>query len=298
MICPKCKVESKKDGYRITKNRGAIQRYRCKVCSYRFIDKDGFFRMRNNPNKITLCLDLFYRGISTRKIQEHLKAFYPHNSNNATIYRWIVRYSKVISKFTDRIKVRTGSEIQMDEMEYHRRKSHKAKKGIDRNWFIDSVCPETKFLVASNYVKSRNKKQIKRVLEQIKDKSDDNIKVITTDGFMAYQKVVRKTFGYDKHKRKYNIIHKKVIASRDEGFNYPIERLHNSLRARTKTFRGFHGSIESANVIMKGLAIYYNFITKHQAINCCPYEMATNLKLNSENKWLELINLARENNLK
>ena len=30
-------------------------------------------------------------------------------------------------------------------------------------------------------------------------------------------------------------------------------------------------------------------IRKHQAIGKCPFELATNLKLNSNNKWLELI---------
>jgi len=68
--------------------------------------------------------------------------------------------------------------------------------------------------------------------------------------------------------------------------------LHNSIRARTKTFRGFHGSVESANAIMKGFEIYYNFITKHQAIGYCPYKLAIpSLKLGI-NKWLELIYLS------
>ncbi len=90
------------------------------------------------------------------------------------------------------------------------------------------------------------------------------------------------------------VFHNKVVVSeKDKVFNYPIERLHNSVRHRIKTFRGFHGSISSANAIMKGFEIYYNFITKHQSINCCPCEFATNLKLNSENKWLELIRLNR-----
>ena len=43
---------------------------------------------------------------------------------------------------------------------------------------------------------------------------------------------------------------------------------------------------------MKGYEINYNFIRKHQAIKKCPYELATDLKLNSENKWLELIGLS------
>lgn len=75
IIYPKCKSkEIKKDGKRKT-NRGLIQRYKCKECSYRFIQNDGFYRMRNSPQKITLCLDLFYKGISTRQIQGHSKLF-------------------------------------------------------------------------------------------------------------------------------------------------------------------------------------------------------------------------------
>ena len=58
--------------------------------------------------------------------------------------------------------------------------------------------------------------------------------------------------------------------------------------------RGFHGSISSANAIMKGYEIYYNFINKHQAINCCPYELATDLKLNEKNKWIELIRILNQ----
>lgn len=44
---------------------------------------------------------------------------------------------------------------------------------------------------------------------------------------------------------------------------------------------------------MKGYEIYYNFITKHQAINCCPYELSIPyLKFKTNNKWLELIKLS------
>lgn len=49
---------------------------------------------------------------------------------------------------------------------------------------------------------------------------------------------------------------------------------------------------------MKGLAVYYNFITKHQAIDCCPYELAVpelKDKLTVNNKWLALINLSSQN---
>ncbi|HLD55025.1 MAG TPA: hypothetical protein VJB35_02070 [Candidatus Nanoarchaeia archaeon] len=91
--------------------------------------------------------------------------------------------------------------------------------------------------------------------------------------------------------------HNVVCASKCDGFNLFVERMHNLIKERTKTFRSFHGCVESADSIMKGYSIFYNFIRKHQSINCCPYELAIpNLTLKSENKWLELIQMSKLNN--
>lgn len=295
-ICPICKSENViKWTKRKTQNRGLIQRYKCKDCNKYFTIDDGFFRMRNNPKKITCAIDLFYRGVSTRKVQEHFKAFYPHNSDHTSILRWIIKYSKQISNFTNKLKLNVGAEVQIDEVEYHRRKSHKQKLGAEKNFFIDSICPKTKFMIASNYVKSRSMEEIKSVIKDIKTKTDVQVKVITSDGWLAYPDAIKKVYGFSNKTHSVNVAHNIVTASKGEGFNHPIERLHNNLRARTKTMRGFHGSVESANAILKGFEVYYNFITKHQTINKCPYELATDLKLNGENKWLELINLSCKN---
>ena len=298
ICCPKCKSKNfKKNGKRKTDNRGLIQRYQCKECSYRFIEDDGFFRMRNHPNKITCAIDLFYKGVSTRKIQSHFKAFYPHNSSNKTIYLWVVKYSKMISSFTDKLKLQVGNEIQVDEMEYHRRVSHKTKKKVAKDWFIDSIDVQTRYMVASKYAKKREQIELKEVLGRVRTKTEGYVTTITTDGYMAYERVVKRTFGYNNKLGKYNVIHNKVTASKGEGFNLFIERLHNSVRERTKIFRGFHGCIESAQAIMKGYEIFYNFIREHQAINCCPYELATDIKLENPNKWLELIEMSKLNNI-
>lgn len=293
--CPFCKGKDiVKRGTFQTETHGKQQRYFCKNCNKKFIERTGFYRMRNNPQKITCALDLFYRGISTRKVQGHFKAFYPHNSSNVSIYNWVVKYSKMISKFTDKLKINNGQEIQLDEMEYHRRETHK-KKGLSKDWFIDSIDTQTRFLLSAEYVKSRGKTEITYAFKETKERARNHILLCTTDGLLTYPEVIKRVFTYRALRTK-EVIHNRVNASKGEGFNIYIERLHNSLRQRTESFRGFHGSIESANSIMKGLVIFYNFIRKHQAIKKCPYELATDLKLNSNNKWLELIQLANTNN--
>jgi len=284
-ICPKCKKENiKKNGSRQTQNRGKIQRYQCKECNYRFTKDEGFFRMRNHPKKITASIDLFFQGLSTRKVQAHLKAFFPHNCTNMTVYNWVIKYSKKISQFSDGLKLNVGCELQIDEQAH-------ARQG-KQNWFIDSIDSKTRFVVASSFHISRGQEEIKGVLSVAKQKTLDQFQIVTSDGFLAYPKCIKKVFGYNNLKGKHNVFHKVKKGCDGKGFNVPIERFHNNVRDRTKIMRGFHGSVESADTILKGYVVYYNFIRKHQGINCSPYELATDIKLTNPNRWEELIEMS------
>lgn len=152
-------------------------------------------------------------------------------------------------------------------------------------------------MITSTYAKQRNQRELKSVVRKIKNKSE-NIQTITTDGLLAYPKVIKSIYGFSNKTHKLNVIHNKVIASKGEGFNIWIERLHNSIRQRTQNFRGFHGSIESANALMRGIEIHYNFIRKHEALNYkTPSDVAIpNLKFQTKNRWLELIKLSQLQN--
>jgi len=287
IICEKCNGKNiKKDGVRETKNRSKVQRYRCKDCSHRFSIDDGFWKMKNHENKITSCMNMYYAGMSLRKIQEHLQMFAPKNSHYSTIYRWIVKYANMIGTLTDNIQIKSGKELMSDEMEYHRLG--------EQNWFVDVMDTETRFVVASDYMKSRTIENLTKVLKKGKLATGEQIKIVTTDGLQGYERVLKKSFGLKTHwNHKSPIIHNVVIAS-ERGFNHKIERLHNTIRDRTKIMRGFHGSLESARAIMKGMEIYYNFVRKHQGIDGkTPSEEAIPELCLSTNKWLSLIKMSK-----
>jgi transposase-like protein len=287
IICEKCNGKNiKKDGVRKTKNRGEVQRYKCKGCSHRFSIDDGFWKMKNHEDKITSCMNLYYSGMSLSKIQEHLQMFAPKNSHYSTIYRWIVKYANMINTLTDKLQIQSGQELMSDEMENNRLG--------EQNWFVDVIDTQTRFMVASDYMKSRTIDNLTKVLKKGKLATGEQIKVVTTDGLQGYERVLKKSFGLKTHwNHKSPIIHNVVIAS-ERGFNHKIERLHNTIRDRTKIMRGFHGSLESARAIMKGMEIYYNFIRKHQGIdNKTPSEEAIPELTLSTNKWLSLIRLSK-----
>ena len=272
--CRFCKSKNIiKRGNRKTKNRGKIQRFYCKDCKKRFIEKTPFFRMKNTAQKITMCLDLYFRGVSLRKIQEHLQAFTPHNSSHQTILNWIRKYCILIGSYVDKIPLKTSPKIAIDEMEF------KTKGKL--SWFIDIIDIETRYMLSSQYAYDRNLKTLRNTMQNIN--SLQNIKEVHTDGLPSYPRMLKGVFG------KRPVKHYFVISSSNE-FNWKIERLHENIRERTKVIRQFK-SLWSAKAIMKGYEIFYNFCRKHQGIKKYPYELATDLKL-GVNKWLDLIELS------
>tara|TARA_Y100000034_G_scaffold131104_1_gene191089 strand:- start:2673 stop:3554 length:882 start_codon:yes stop_codon:yes gene_type:complete len=285
--CPNCNgTETIRRGFRKTENRGNVQRYYCKGCKKRFTLDDGFFRMRNSPIKVTQALHMYFSGISLRKSQEHLGIFCNHNASHMTVLRWIRKYATMVGKFTDNLNLKCGEELMSDEME----DSVKGKQC----WFVDVMDTKTRYIVSFDLMRSRTIENMTNVLANAKKKTGIQIKTVTTDGLQGYSRILKRSFGLKTHwNHKSPIKHNIVIASK-RGFNHKIERLHNSIRERTKIFRGF-GNLESARAIMKGYEIYYNFCRKHQALNKYPYELATDLDL-GKNKWLDLIMLSKERN--
>ena len=104
-----------------------------------------------------------------------------------TIYRWLVKYSKIISRITDRFEIESGSELMSDEMEYHRLG--------EQNWFVDTIDTTTRFMVSSDYVKSRTNDNLIKVLRLAREKTGEKIKIVTTDALLGYPFVLNQSFG-------------------------------------------------------------------------------------------------------
>lgn len=291
LSCPKCSgKEITKRGLRITESREKIQKYFCKTCKHRFVLDTPYFRMRNKEQIITQTMDMYYSGMSFRKIADHLIRFFPKGVNPSTIYRWIIKYVPIMENFTENQNITSGYMLQGDEVEYKRRASAK-QRGVREEYFIDVIDTESRYIVASDYAKDRTIPVLNKVYRNAKRKVGNQVKVISTDGLMSYPRVIKKTFGYNPHAtRNPKVIHQ-VIKSDSGGFNYKVERFHNTLRERTKVMRGFHGCITSAQTLLKGFEIYYNWVRNHQSLeSSTPSDIAVpTIQLQDKNRWLELI---------
>lgn len=75
-----------------------------KFFQYLFVPDDGFRKLRNDPRIISLTLDLYFKGVSLRKIADHLKQFYGLNVSHVTVYNWIKRFISIISEYVGSLK--------------------------------------------------------------------------------------------------------------------------------------------------------------------------------------------------
>ena len=71
--------------------------------------------MKNSPKTITLTLDLYFKGVSQRKIADHLKQFENVSVSQPTILEWIKKYLKLLARYSEKYKADVGNIWHSDE---------------------------------------------------------------------------------------------------------------------------------------------------------------------------------------
>lgn len=93
-ICPYCKSnDTIKKGLRINK-LGNKQTMWCNSCKRRYTFNDGFWKMKNKPEIIEDALSCHKKGMSLKKIEDHLSEYWEIDISSKTILMWIRKYSK------------------------------------------------------------------------------------------------------------------------------------------------------------------------------------------------------------
>jgi len=283
LCCPKCQsVRFKKDGNRYTKF-GKVQRLSCLVCHYKFSHRDGFERMKQDAKVITLCMDLYFKGISLRQIRDHIKQFYGVSVWQSTIYYWIRKYVELMKKYVAQFTPNVGGVWHIDETVVNVRGSKMAKGNYD--WLWNLMDNETRFILSSQIHKNRFTADARQVLQEGKKNAKRIPAIVVSDSHGSYTNAVRKEIYRNADPQPQHV---RVSPIKEGMENMPIERWHNTLKQRTKVMRGMHNS-KTAQNLADGFVLYYNFIRPHSSLKMTPAERADiSLKL-GENRWFDLI---------
>jgi transposase-like protein len=270
-----------KNGHRYNK-KGTYQRYACNQCNRSFIVDNGFLHKGFKDKIITSCLDLYFNGLSLRKISNHLYSCYSINVSYGTVYKWIIEYSERISAAISGYVVNSSKNIHADEI--------MISIGGEWHWFWSVLCEDNRMLTSSIITKTRDIQYARKLFEETKQHLPERPRNIITDGLPAYKRAVSKAF-WRSEKSYSGVKHVRLIKFIDKVNNNVMERVNGTMKDKIKIMRGFK-SVEGANAIMSGFMIYYNFVRPHMGLDfATPAETAgINLNLGT-NRWMSLINL-------
>ena len=146
---------------------------------------------------------------------------------------------------------------------------------------------ESRFWLASQITEKREIADARKVLAQASSLSKTRPMAIVTDGLRAYQDAIPKEFYTMKGPRTQHV---RIPNIRDRSNNNMVERLHGTIRQRNKVMRGLDEE-KTAQTIMDGLRIYYNFLRPHSALEGKTPAQKANME-SDEAKWLTLIKKA------
>lgn len=271
-----------KRGFRKNKS-GNVQRFSCKDCGKRFVVNVGFEKMKVTPQVVTVALDLYFKGISTRKIVDHIDQFHRVKISHVAIFKWIKKYVGILKDYVDQLNPQVSGIWHSDEVFLS------LSKNKDAKWLWNVMDNETRFWLASKITENREISDARSVLAEARNMAKVRPLAVVTDGLHSYERAIRKEFYTMKKPRTEHI---RVPNIRNRSNNNMVERLNGTFRERSKVMRGLEDE-PTAQTIIDGFRIYYNFIRPHMALNGkTPAEKAKVSPKLERNRWKSLIKKA------
>lgn len=280
-VCIYCGSENiTKHGTRKTKT-GNKTRMLCGHCNKTFTleNEAGFEKMQVSAKMVTVALDLYFKSTSLRKIIDHLDQFYERKIHHTTVLYWAKKYGEIISKYAETLKPELGNIWHTDEMKIKTKRE-------DWAWLWHVMDGETRYMVANLITKKREIEDAKGVFKSAKTHNQGvKPELIITDGLQSYNDAFNKVF-YDNRQ---TCEHIRADGIRARVNNNKVERLHNTVRERTKTMRGLQDD-GTATEFNNSFKAFYNHIRPHQALNGRTPAQAAEIDLKlGRNRWMGLI---------
>ena len=119
--------------------------------------------MRNETDIIAVAIDLYFEGLSLRKVQRHLKRKYGVKVGFREILGWIEKFTPIVEEYTDNLNPTLSDKFHADEcaLKFQHEKPRKSKcerrAGIQW-WFWDCIDHKTRYLVGCHLSKERGER--------------------------------------------------------------------------------------------------------------------------------------------
>ena len=276
MMCKYCGSEN------VVKN-GHVhgkQFYLCKSCCYKFVEPKAYPKMRTK-GRVVAAIDLYFEGLSTRKVQSQIGKIFGVKVSQVAIWKWLMKYSSLVSDFVVNVTPKLSGKYHVDETVLKCR-------GVQK-WFWEVLDEKTRFLVASHLSGNRTIKDVVKLFEESMAVAKKRPQTVYVDGLPAYEKGFNKVFWTRYKKDKVELVKKVGLESRES--NNMVERLHGTLKDRTRVTRGLKDA-KTVETLLKGWVVHYDYVRKHQSLGKTPAQASG---IDIEDNWHILIRSAIKN---
>lgn len=266
-LCPNCNSEDLiKSGKRKTQI-GIKQRYECKKCKKRFV-LSPIPKIKGTEKLVCLAMDCYYKGLSYRDISDQFKQFYGLSLSHETIRNWVLRFSKVMEKYSKTLTPKTCGVWNADEtLILTKRGVNKKQPNKNYDYVWNVIDNKTKFLLASiNSGRSRSKKDAQKVFTEAWKQNGKMPNQIITDKLASYQDGIRRTFRNWAGERK--VKHTSILGQRRIVNNNAIESHHT----QQKEFHKVRKGVKNVQDYQDGFKIFHNFVRKNVKDKTTPAE--------------------------
>lgn len=255
-----------------------VQYLWCKDCKRKFALNDALPSMRTPVKQIASAVQLFYEGSSINDIRKHLRQTYGNYPSESTVYEWVTKFTKEAIERVNRIKPNVGFVWLVDETVLD--------IGGNKLWYWDVLDVKTRYLIGSHLSTKRTVDDVILLMHDAVRNAGRLPKVVMTDKLNVYVDGMQLSFG------SHRVKHLQVKKFEAKPNNNIIERLHGTIKERTKVMRGMK-KYDTAKLIMEGFRTHYNYFRPHETLRTkqdnyrTPAE-AANVKLGYDT-WLGMI---------
>ncbi len=253
-----------------------VPRYFCKSCKRKFADNGALPGMSTPIEHVADAVHSHFEGMSLDAITRNIEQE-GNTVSDAAIFKWVDRFTDEAIHMTKDLHPEVGQIWVGDETVL--------KIGGKNVWMFDIMDADTRFLLATRIALTRTMHDTQAVMEDAKRRAGKSPKAVVTDKMKAYPDAIDMAFGGEAEHRQGGPFKK------DDSNTNLIERLHGSLKGRTKVMRGLK-DINSAMQFVDGWTIHYNYFRPHIGLKGKTPAEVSGLKLPCRN-WGELISQSR-----
>ena len=252
----------------------------CKSCGKFFAANLGFEGMRHGPEHVTIAVEVYFAGLSSRKTATALtNAGCP--VTHQTVLNWGSRFGSMMVQYLDLVRPHLGEAWRTDEL-YLRIRG-------DRKYLFAMLDAKTRYWIARQVATHKGTDDVCPMFRKAREVAGKVPSLLISDGASNFAEAHGREYAPRNYLWK-DSRHESHIRMDGDLNNNQMESFNgNTLRFREKVTRGLK---REDSAILSGLQVYHNHVRPHLALGGGTPGEAAGIYLEKGNPWLAIIESA------